>query len=235
MRFLALETNVEKLKKKFLVENEEAVHVTHKHFLIFLIRAFFPTVIAAILFATIMFGASQGLFDPEILFWTLVALGLVYAYFLSAAHVAWKYNFVIVTTQKVVIVEQQSMFFQKINPVHFTNINNTGAQSQFAGLFRCGILSLDLKIGEQGGRHVEVAMDYVPRPEDIAATIEHGIVMSEKEIKPKEEQEKKEAMQEPAKESGNAEPDKLSEDQKPREGIGLGQAIAGVEPPLEKV
>lgn len=213
MRLFALETNVETLKKKFLVENEEAVHVSHKHFLIFVIQAFLPTVVAAALLAILAFGTEQGIIAPDVALWTLIIIGIVYLYFLSSAHVAWKCNFIIVTTQKVVIVEQRSMFFQKINPVHFTNINNTRAQSQFGGIFRCGKLSLDLKIGEQGGRHVEVAMDYIPKPEDIAAIIEHGIVISEKPIKPEEETEKKEAMQEPAKQEGNPQPDVLPEQQ----------------------
>lgn len=233
MRLFALETNVETLKKKFLVEKEEAVHVSHKHFLIFLVEAFLPTVVALALLAAVTFGASQGWMDPASTFWTLVVITIAYAYFLSAAHIAWRYNFIIVTTQKVVIIEQRSMFHQKINPVHFSGINNARVESQFGGIFRCGLLSIELKIGQQGGAHVELKNWYVPKPNDIAAIIEHGIVIGEKDIKPEEEAEKKEAMQEPARESGNEEPDVLPEDRKTA-GIGLGAAIADVEPPPER-
>ncbi len=233
MRLFAIETNVEELKKKFIVENEEAVHVIHKHFLVFIIRAFVPTVVFLAVFGLLSFGAVQSILAPDISFWILLVAGTIYAYFLSAAHIAWRYNFIIITTQKVVIVDQFSMFYQRIQPVHFHNINNTRPESQFAGIFRCGILHIDMKISELGGQHVEIFSAYVPKPSDVSAIIEHGIVMSEKPIKQKEEHEKQHAMQEPAKNSGNRQPDVLKEDQPP-EGIGIGKAIAGESPPPEK-
>jgi len=213
MRLFAIETNVEELKKKFLVENEEAVHVTHMHFLVFLVNIFWQTVIMAVLGYAILLGMAQGFVAPDFGTWTLIILGIIYAYFFSAAHVAWKCNFIIITTQKVVIVEQKSMFYQRINPVHFTNINNTRVESQFAGIFKCGVLFINLKIGEMGGKHVELENWYVPKPNDIAAIIEHGIIMNEKPIKIAEEQHKKEAMQGPAIDSGNPQPDVLPEQQ----------------------
>lgn len=238
MRLFAIETNVEELKKKFIVENEKAVHVTHMHFLAFLVNIFWQTIMMAILAYAVLFGMAQGIIAPDFGFWTLVVFGLIYAYFFSSAHVAWKCNFIIITTQKVVLVEQRSMFFQKINPVHFTNINNTRVESQFAGIFKCGVLFIELKIGQQGGAHVQLKNEYVPKPNDIAAIIEHGIIMNEKPIKVAEEQHKKEAMQGPAIDSGNPQPELLQEDQsapQKTDGIGLGAAIAGEAPPPEKI
>lgn len=213
MRLFAIETNAEELKKKFIVENEEAVHVTHKHFLVFIVNVFWQTIVTAALTYVAMLGLAQGWMTMDIAAWTLGIWYVIYLYFLSAAHVAWKCNFIIITTQKVVLVEQRSMFYQKINPIHFTNINNTRVESQFAGIFKCGILFIELKVGQQGGAHVQLKNEYVPKPNDIAAIIEHGIIMNEKPIKTEEEQHKKEAMQTPAKDSGNPQPDVLPEQQ----------------------
>ncbi len=213
MRIFALETSVEKLKAKFISENEEAVHVSHKHFLIFFMHSFWQSFVTVLVLGVALLGTAQGWFSFEGAAIALVVWAVIYLYFLWGAYIDWKYNFIIVTTQKMILVQQRSFFYQRINPIHFGNINSTRVESQFGGIFRCGTVYILLKISEEGGKHVELASAYVPKPNNIAAMIEHGIVMNEKPIKPHEEQQKKDAMQEATIAEGNPKPDVLPEQQ----------------------
>lgn len=209
MRFFALETNIEVLKKKFLVEGEEAALATHRHFVAFLIHAFWPVIGGVAVSAGLMAATAAGLLSIEWYVLLLAAFFAIEAMLLFGAWSQWKYNFIIVTTQKVVIIEQQT-FYQHIHPLPFNSISNTRVESQFFGIFRCGVLHINTTVPERGGQYQELPCPYMPKPENIAAVIENGLVLTKQPPKP-EEEEKKNKMQEPAVTVENPEPENIGE------------------------
>jgi hypothetical protein len=214
MKILALETSIEELKQKFLVEGEKAVHVTHKHFLAFSRVIFWPTVAAIVFLSIFLLAATQGWWD-SLFFIIFFFVGLIiYVFFFIAGYVQWKYNFVIVTTQKVILVEQRSLFYHQIHPLHFETIRNVRVESQYGGFFQCGILHISLAVPERGGTSIELPIPYLSKPENIAAVIENGLVLNKEPLKEKDEAQKKESMQEPAITAENPQPELLLEEQK---------------------
>lgn len=236
MRILALETDVEELKRKFLVEGEKAALVTHRHFLVFIVRMFWPVLISLIVIPSLLFGVTDGLYSPDIATVVFLLWLVIFLYLLSSARIAWKYNFLIVTTQKIVIVEQKSVFYQQINPLHFDNIANTRTETQFGGIFRCGIVYVNVKIAERLGTQQELANPYIPEPDNVAAVIENGVTLHQKEIRASEEAAKQRKMQEPSVDGSDMHPETLEEDRRRKraEGIGIGEAIEHEESPPDK-
>lgn len=213
MRILALETDIEELKRKFLMEDEKAALVTHRHFFAFVTRIWWQTLVTVVVIAINIFIIVQGWWDLYLTGPFLLTWFIAYAYFLMVAYIDWKFNFIIVTTQKVVLVEQKSFFHQQINPLNYEQISNTRVQSQFGGFFHCGIVYLNTKTPERGGMYMELPYPYIPSPEDVAAVIEHGITIFRQPMKQLEEQEKKDLMQKPVISAENPEPDKLPDQQ----------------------
>lgn len=209
MRFFALETDLNVLKRKFLVEGEEAALVTHRHYLAFLVHAFWPVVGGVVVAAGLMGATAVGLLTFDWYILSLAAFFAVEAMLLFHAWSQWKYNFLIVTTQKVVIVEQRT-FHQHIHPLPFSSVSNTRVESQFAGIFRCGVLYINTTVPERGGQYQELPIPYMPKPENIAAVIENGLVLTKQPPKP-EEEEKRDKMQEPAVEPANPHPETIGE------------------------
>lgn len=210
MRFFAMETNLDVLKEKFLVEGEEAALVTHRHFLVFLVEAFWPIIIGALVLFVLMLATAAELLTIDWYIAGLAALFAVEAILLFRAWASWRYNFLIVTTQKVVIIEQRT-FYQQIHPLPFSSISNTRVESQFFGIFRCGILHVNTTVPERGGQYQELPNPYMPKPENIAAVIENGLVLTKQPPQPTEEEAKKQKMQEPAKEPDNPQPEVLED------------------------
>jgi hypothetical protein len=83
-------------------------------------------------------------------------------------------------------------------------------ESQFGGIFRCGMLFLNTTVPEKAGKYQEIPNFYVPKPEDIAAVIENGLTLTKEPPKEEESQERKAKMQEPAVTPENPHPETLS-------------------------
>jgi hypothetical protein len=101
MRIFALETDTEKLKKRFLSEGEQEVMMTYYHGLSFFfasLREMILTIIlVAIGIAATVWGVPLG--------WTvglLFLLWFVFVFFnLLRAYIDWTYDFILVTTDKI--------------------------------------------------------------------------------------------------------------------------------------
>lgn len=196
MRFFALETNAHVLQKKFLVEGEHAALITHRHWLAFVVSGWWPMIGGGIALAGLMTATAIGIV-PLLWYTILLTMFLVSeGMLLFGAYAQWRYNFFIVTTQKIVIVEQRT-FYQQIQPMPFESISNTRVESQFLGLFRCGIVHINTMVPERGGLYHELPVPFLPKPENIAAVIENGLVLTKQPPEAAERQ-KQEKMQEPA-------------------------------------
>lgn len=168
MRILALETNIGKIKKRYLTEGETEVLTTHYHgasFLFATIREFLYTVtIFAIGVVAWFMNAPMGFVVP--------ALAIIWFFFIFftivKAYIDWLFDFIFVTTDKVVLVDQTSFIRQNIKPINMENIGGVSSQTQFMDLFRFGIIDIDLKEGEGGGT---LRLKYVTNAREVAAKI----------------------------------------------------------------
>ncbi len=172
MRFLALEANIRKLKKRFMVEGEEELLSSTRHVFAFLIPMMWIVPSTAVVFMAWATAAGAG-FDifaaTAILFaWGVFALGMALHGFIE-----WRYNFIVVTTEKIVIVDHRFVFSQSIRPVPLENIATTDVGSQYLGLGHCGFVNLHLSEVEKG-TNKEFRLDRLPKPDVIAGVIENA-------------------------------------------------------------
>src|SRR3989338_1200434 len=110
MRIFALETNIEKIKRPFLSEEESEIATVYFHgFRFFLVLA------SDAFFSALLISAGIAFYFMNMpLSWILIAGILVWFVFifipLLKAYLDWRFDFLLVTTDKVVIVDQSSPF-----------------------------------------------------------------------------------------------------------------------------
>jgi hypothetical protein len=168
MKFFALETDIGKLKERFCSEDECEVHMTYYHALSFLFAVFREIVITIILFGVGIFAWIMGW--P--MMWVvaiLAALWFLFVFFnLLKAYIDWRYDFILVTSDKVILVDQTSFLRHEIKPIHLENIGSVTTRTQYWNIFNFGIVKINLKEGEGGDI---ITLKYVPEAEDVAAKI----------------------------------------------------------------
>jgi hypothetical protein len=84
------------------------------------------------------------------------------------AYIDWTYDFIIITTDKVILVDQTSIFKQEIMPLHLENIGGISTFTQYMDIFPFGGISIHLKEGKGGE---DVMLKYVPRAKEVAGTL----------------------------------------------------------------
>jgi len=168
MRFFALETDIGKIKERFCSQEEKEVLFTRYHGLCFLFSSIRELFITIILFA---FGIFSVYMDWP-LFWIiiiLVALWFIFVFFnILKAYIDWMYDFILVTSDKVILMDQTSFFHHKVNPIHIESITSVSGETQFWGLFPFGTVCINLRESHTGST---VKLRYVPHANDVAAKI----------------------------------------------------------------
>ena len=172
MRILALETDAEKIKQQCLSEGEEIVLMTYYHAL-----SFFFASLREILFTFLIFGVGIGLsMAGTPMLWNVGGLFVVWFVFiffnLMKAWIDWRYDFILVTTDKLVLVDQTSIIHQKINPIHLENIGSIASETQYWNVFGFGKIVINLKEGE-GGQ--SISLYFVPNAAEVAAKISRTV------------------------------------------------------------
>lgn len=171
MHIFALETNVEKLKRQFLSAEESEIATVYHHVLQFVfasIRQFLLTlVLIGIGIALVQFGLPTW----PVVWSILVVWILVVSYPLLRAYIDWRYDFILVTTDKVVVVDQSSLFHRKVTPMNLENFASVSTETQFLNLFPFGILRASLK----EGTGAEQRLRYIPRAEAVAALLSDAV------------------------------------------------------------
>lgn len=168
MRFFALETDKDKIVDRFCHPGEEVVLLTYYHGL-----SFFFSSVREIFLTIVLFGIGIGtwIFGAPMI-WVVPALALIWATFIFfgmvKAYIDWAYDFVFVTTDKVVFVDQTSIFKQEIMPIHMENIGGISTFTQFWNVFPFGGICIHLKEG-RGGE--DITKYYVPRADVVAGKI----------------------------------------------------------------
>lgn len=182
MRFLALETNIRKLKSQFLAEGEEELLTTSRHIFAFLIPLLWIIPLSALFVVAWITGITMGLdvlvITPLLYAGLLLLLGMA-----IHAFIAWHYNVLIITTEKIVIVEHRFIVSQVIRPVPLENIATTDTRSQYVGLGNCGYVNIHLsEILE--GTNKEIRINTLPKPGVVAGIIENARVLKSQRSPP---------------------------------------------------
>ncbi len=181
MRLLALETNVEKLKKQFIADGEEELFSTAKHIFSFLIPMLgvVPTTLAVIVAGIVIIDLT--IIDAFVIVLLVYAWLFIALYLTVNAFIVWRFNYLFVTTEKIVIVHHHFFFNQKIHPIHLDNIASINTASQFLGIGHCGVLHINLKERKEGSSGV-IIIPYLPTPDIIAGVIENAIVLKKQRV-----------------------------------------------------
>ena len=179
MRIFALETDQEKIQKKFLCEGEQVLMVTRYHALSFFfssLREIAITVLTVIAAAAAIYFGAQWI-------WTIgiaIVAWLVFVFFnFLKALIDWRYDLLIITTDRIILMDQSSIFHQKINPISIENIGSVSAETQYWGVFPFGAVILKMK-GGQGGEQMELR--YVPNAPLVAAKISEVVTAYQRSV-----------------------------------------------------
>lgn len=172
MRIFALDTDLSKLQHDFCHGEERVQYVTHYHGFCFIFGVVREMVLSLVL---ISFGVGAWMMDLPLV-WTsgiLFSFWFVFAFFgMLKAFLDWQYDLIIVTTDKVILVDQTSLFRREVKPVHLDNIGAVSSRTQFWGLFPFGRLQLNLKEGLGGD---DITKYYVPSVERVASIISQAL------------------------------------------------------------
>ncbi|MBU1911796.1 hypothetical protein KKG16_05285 [Patescibacteria group bacterium] len=168
MHIFALETDVDKIKTRFCHSGEQEVLMTYYHGLSFLF-AIFSEILITIGLAAL--GVTGWFFDWPI-WWTVGILSVIWFFFvffnIIKAYIDWAYDFILITTDKVILVDQTSFFKQEIKPIHLENIGGVSTKTQYWDIFPFGELCIHLKEG-LGGQNM--TKRYVPRAQRVAGIL----------------------------------------------------------------
>ena len=181
MRIFALETDVSKIKKRFCHEGEQEILMTHYHGLSFFF-AILREIIITIGLAAL--GVTGWYFDWP-MFWTVGILAFIWLTFVFfnviKAYIDWAYDFILITTDKVILLDQTSFFRREIKPIHIENIGGVSTETQFWDIFPFGVLCIHLKEG-LGGH--SITKRYVPRARKVAGILSDVITKYQRKVQP---------------------------------------------------
>ncbi len=146
MQIFALETNLQKVKQPFLAPGEREIFMARPHWVSFFIRAFRLLVLSAILGALVVAGYFVGLYSIPVAVGIATALWIFFVFFrLFDAFINWRFDFLLLTSDELIIVDQTSIFRKSIRSVNLESIGDVVAETQWLNLFAFGIIRLTLK------------------------------------------------------------------------------------------
>ncbi|MBI4129121.1 hypothetical protein HY464_00340 [Candidatus Peregrinibacteria bacterium] len=181
MHLLALDTDIEGVKRRFLSTNEQEVLTVFRHGFSFFLQTILQVVLTIGLIATGVALNMWDIFPWDIPSWWIMGFLALLWIFLAfptilKAFLDWKFDFIFVTTDKVVIANQSSLFHHRITPMSLENFASVTAASQCWNLFAFGSLNFQLKEGT--GK--DMTMKYIPNADEVAAKISDTITQYER-------------------------------------------------------
>lgn len=169
MRFFALDTNIaQKIRQRYCTEGEEEVLLTRYHWLSFVFKSVREIAITAVFLGVIFLAWKYEWPLYEIIAGS-VLLWLVFVFFhVLREFIDWRYDMFLVTTEKIVLVDQTSFIRHEEKPIHLENVGGVSSATQYLNLFPFGSLTLHLKEGLGGDA---VKLRYVPHAAHVASAI----------------------------------------------------------------
>ncbi len=171
MRIFALETDLRKIEAKFLSPGEEHIITAFYHWFTFFLAVLKHLAITTVIIALVVVITLAGAPWEWV---TLIALALwliLVPYPLLKRYIDWKFDFLFMTTDKVIIVDQSSIFKQKITQMNLENFASVTSETQFWNIFPFGKVHFHLKEGV--GK--EMKLKYIPEAADVADKIADAV------------------------------------------------------------
>lgn len=178
MQLLALETNIEVLKRRFLSAEEKEIATVRFHgfrfFMLFLRDIVYTLIIVGVAWALEFAGVPPLWINATaIIVWFLFVFVPLLKAFLD-----WRFDFLLITTDKVVIVDQSSIYHQKVTPINLENFASVTAETQYGNIFPFGILHFNLKEGHGRG----ISLRFIPHAHDVSSIISDIIIQFQRRI-----------------------------------------------------
>lgn len=176
MKLFALETNIDTLTRSLLSANETVVLTVRYHGILFAVHALRALFFTAVIVGCVAIAVSLSV--P--LLWAALAAFVIWLVFvvyrLLAAYIDWRFDVLIVTDEKLIVVNQSSIFHQRIRQMNMENLATVNVETQFWNIFSFGILRFDLKegVGEQ------LSLSYIPHAARVAAVISDSMTHYER-------------------------------------------------------
>ncbi len=172
MHIFALETDKEKLKRSFCGPEEKIVCIVNFHGFLFAVKAvvasFWTALIIGVVIAGSTFGLPAGILTGvAVLLWLLLIVRPLFRSFID-----WKFDLLILTNGKLVVINQSSIFRQHVRQMNLENIASVNVETQFGNIFPFGRLCFDLKEGI-GAR---VCLNYIPHPYHVSSCISDALI-----------------------------------------------------------
>lgn len=171
MQIFALETNDDKLKEEIMFEDEKLVLCTGYHWFIFAAVAIPRLMLLAFIagLAALVSYEGAGWILETAYFWIIATPALLYyiGLLILRAWIDWKYDCLLVTDSRVIVVNQSSIFSREIQKMDIENIASVKAKTQFLNLVPFGILIFDLKEGT--GRSITI--HYIRNTQKVSSCI----------------------------------------------------------------
>lgn len=174
MQIFALETNIGRVKEHFLAHGETEIFTAHPHVVSFLWHIAWEFVVTVLLAIACIYGVTIGILSVPLAIGIFAVGWLIFVFFgLIEAYIDWKYDFIFLTTDKLIIVDQMSLFRKSITPISLENLGDVVAETQWLNLFRFGIIRFALK----EGHGPEVVLRFMPRAERLVGQIAEQITL----------------------------------------------------------
>ncbi len=174
MRIFALETDIKKIKERFLTSGEHEIFTAHPHVMSFLWHIAWELLVTVLLVAGCVYLLELGVLAPAMMIGIFVGAWFFFVFFgLVEAYIDWKYDFIFLTTDKLVIVDQMSLFRKSTTPINLENLGDVVAQTQWLNLFNFGILHFALKEGSGP----EIKLSFMPNADRLVAKIAEQITL----------------------------------------------------------
>ncbi len=174
MQIFALETNVGRVKDHFLAHGETEIFTAHPHVFSFLWHIVWEIFLMVCLVVGCGYAYSIGLLSLTVAF-LIFGLGFLFFVFfgLIEAYIDWKYDFIFLTTDKLIIVDQMSLFRKSITPISLENLGDVVSETQWLNLFGFGKIHFALK----EGHGPEVVLSFMPKADQHVAHIAEQITL----------------------------------------------------------
>ncbi len=168
MKIFALETNIDRVKEHFLAPGENEIFLARPHVLLFIFRSIPKIILTAIILFVGFYAVQIGLFTTQISILFLFILWFFFVFYgWVEAFIDWRYDFIFLTTDKLIIVDQMSLFRKSITPISIENLGDVQSHTQWLNLFNFGIIRFALKEG-QGP---EIVLSFMPNADRLVAKI----------------------------------------------------------------
>ncbi|MDD5056172.1 MAG: hypothetical protein PHZ00_07980 [Candidatus Peribacteraceae bacterium] len=172
MQLFALQTDIDRLKARFLVAGEQEVFTIHRH-----VISFFLHLLRPLLATVVLIAVGVGLRIWEMLsLWPVIVLLIVWlltaARWVFNAYIDWKYDFLFLTTKKLVVVDQKSIIRNAVNSMNLEEISSVVAETQWLNLFGFGRLHITTRRGEG---EEDIIISFIPHPDVLAGAIMNQI------------------------------------------------------------